>query len=58
MQKVSHRPLSIPKILLAVMYQLGRNEHARYHRYRAQKLKAPPKLPPSKRPVLHQENSS
>ncbi|MFN3485017.1 MAG: hypothetical protein ACK44W_05995 [Planctomycetota bacterium] len=39
-------------MVLAVVYQLGRNEHSRYHRYRARKLQAPPKLPPSKRPVL------
>jgi hypothetical protein len=49
---VSRKPLSIPKIVLGIVYQLARNEHARHHRYRAKKLNAPPKLPPSKRPVL------
>jgi hypothetical protein len=58
MQKVSRKPRSIAKIVLEAIYQLARNELARYHRYRTQKREAPPKLPPSLRPVLQQENSS
>ena len=51
-QKVSRKPRSIAKIVLEVVYQLARNELARHHRYRAKKLAAPPKLPPSQRHVL------
>ena len=57
MQKVSHKPRSIANIVLEAVYQLARNEHARYHRYRAQKRDAPIKLPPSQRPVLQAGNS-
>lgn len=58
MQKVSHKQRSIAKIVLEAVYQLARNEHARYHRYRARKLDAPPKLPPSQRRVLQSGNPS
>jgi hypothetical protein len=58
MQKVSRKPRSIAKIVVEVVYQLARNEHARYHRYRAQGRDAPPKLSPAQRPVLPQQNSS
>jgi hypothetical protein len=56
-QRVSRKPRSVVKIVLEVVYQLARNELARHHRYRAKKLKAPPKPPPSKRPVLQAEKS-
>jgi hypothetical protein len=56
MQKVSRRPKSIAKIVLEAVYQLARNELARYHRYRARKLDAPPKPPPSQRRVLQPGN--
>lgn len=58
MRKLSHKRRSIPKLVLEEVYQLARNEQARYHRYRARKLDAPPKRPPSQRRVLSQENSS
>lgn len=58
MQKLSHRRRSIPKLVLEAVYQLARNEQARYYRYRARKLDAPPKLAPSQRRVLSKENSS
>lgn len=57
MQKVSRKPISIAKIVLEAVYQLARNEHARHHRYRAKNRDAPPKLPPSQRPVLQAGNS-
>lgn len=56
-KKVLRRPISISKIILEAVYQLARNEHSRYHRYRALKLDAPPKLPPSQRRMLSPENS-
>lgn len=58
MQKVSHRPRSIAMIVLEAVYQLARNEQARHHRFRARNRDAPPKLPPSQRPVLQPGNSS
>jgi hypothetical protein len=58
MQKLSHKRRSIPKLVLEAVYQLARNEQARYHRYRARKLDAPPKRSPSQRCVLSKEKSS
>ncbi len=57
-QKLSRRPITIPKLVLEAVYQLARNEQSRYYRYKKRGLITPPKRPPSQRPVLSRENTS
>ncbi len=57
-QKLSRRPISIPKLVLQAIYQLARNEQSRYYRYKKLGLTTPPKLPPSERRVLNPGNTS